>query len=244
MGRPDPSGRCTGGPGHLHGGETGELAAPILSGYRRQRVAEHKPFSPPSMMPDFGGASPWQVACSRRPPDRARHSESGIVSGRRGLASTLVCFAMSAGAALKLSPFSTLTRVSQGKIIGEAPETLAWAAGSWRDVAATRAALSGRGGGVLRAIARFRERLELRLNPTLAEFARTVSVPPSGALDSRRPRSKAPQQAASRREWITADLTESVFGELSGIPRIYGELAVALAVNLEAPKPRRWRWTR
>lgn len=201
--------------------------------YRRQRAREHRvllaALDDPGFRRGLALASPVLAEAA----GRARSTGSDISSGRRESRLDLGLLRYVSRAALKLSPFSTLTRVALGKIGGEAPEPFAWTAGGWseRSRLRLRRYLAEQDVELMCRYRPFREGLALTLNPTLEEieperyrFLRPERWRPDPGAGKLR------YENASLAEMrLPRDLVARIFSELSGGPRSYHELAAGPA---------------
>ncbi len=201
------------------------------SAYRRQRAREHRALlsvlESSSFRRGLALASPVLAEAA----ERARRTGAGISSGRRESRLDLSLLRYVSRATLKLSPFSTLTRVALGKVGGESPEPLAWTPGGWseRSLLRVRRYLAEQDVELMRRYGPFREGLELALNPTLEETAperfrllRPERWVPDAAAGKLR------HENASRVEMsLPAALVTGVFQELGQGSRTYRELAAA-----------------
>jgi hypothetical protein len=204
----------------------------FAAAYRRQREVEHQALL--ATLDDSGFlrglalASPVLAEAA----ERARRSGGpGIANSRRESRLDLGLLRYVSRAALKLSPFSTLTRVALGKIEGETPEILTWAAEGWseRSLLRLRRYQSEELVELLRLHRPFREGLELRLNPTLEEIS-------SERYRFLRPERWVPDVQTGGLRSVSASMVEinlpcllvaGVFGEMSYGPRFYRDLSTA-----------------
>lgn len=205
--------------------------------YRRQRAREHQALL--AVLDDSGFrrglalASPVLAEAA----ERARRTGSGISSGRRESRLDLGLLRYVSRAALKLSPFSTLTRVALGKIDGEpSAEPLAWTAGDWseRSLLRVRRYLAEQDLELLCRHRPFRERLELTLNPTLEETSpeRYRLLRPERWIPDAQAGQLRHENASLVEMSLPGSLVAGVFDELSKGSQVYRELAAALAMEL------------
>src|SRR4029077_2391721 len=204
--------------------------------------------SPCSTTPDSPAAWPWRAPCWRRPPGgrasrvrtsvragggpaaRARLWGPDIDPGRRENRLHLGLLRYVSRAALKLSPFSTLTRialVSLDTLDGDAAEPLAWTGGGWseRSLLRLRRYLIEQDLELLCRYRPFREGLTLRPSSTLepgAPGSYRLIRPERWTVDAEAGRLR--HQSASRVEMhLPGALVERVFAALAGGAGIYGE---------------------
>ncbi|HEY3571440.1 MAG TPA: lantibiotic dehydratase [Thermoanaerobaculia bacterium] len=214
----------------LEGWRKGYAAA-----YRRQRAREHRALL--GVLDDAGFrrglalASPVLAEAA----ERARRSGPEIAAGRREsrLDAGLVRYV--SRAALKLSPFSTLTRVALGTIDEEAPEPLVLVEG-WRERSLLRVQryLIEQDVELICRHRAVREGLKVALSPTLEEVAperyrflrpeRWVADAAAGKLRH--------EPAALAEVNLSRSLMGGALEALREGPRVYRELAGALAAEL------------
>lgn len=213
---------------HLEGWREGYASA-----YRGQRAREHRALL--AVLEDDGFrrglalASPVLAEAA----ERARRTKADISSGRRESRLDLSLLRYVSRATLKLSPFSTLTRVALGRIGGESAEPFTWTPGGWteRSLLRLRRYLAEQDVELLSRYRPFREGLELALNPTLEETTperyRLLRperwVPDAGAGKLRHENASLVEMS------LPASLVAGVFADLRQGPRIYRELAAARA---------------
>ncbi len=209
------------------------------SAYRRRRAREHRLLL--AVLDDAGFrrglalASPVLAAAA----GRARRSGPDIDPGRRENRLDLGLLRYVSRAALKLSPFSTLTRIALGTLdplANDAAEPLSWVGGGWseRSLLRLRRYLIEQDLELLCRYRPFREGLTLRPSSTLepaAPGSYRLIRPERWTVDAEAGRFR--HQAASRVEMHLPDaLVERVFAALAGGAGIYGELAATLAPEL------------
>jgi hypothetical protein len=206
------------------------------SAYRRQRAREHRALLAALENPGFRRGLALASPVLAEAAERARRAGSGISSGRRESRLDLSLLRYVSRATLKLSPFSTLTRVALGKIGGEAAAPIAWIPGGWseRSLLRVRRYLAEQDVELLRRYRPFRDGLEVALNPSLEETA-----PERYRL--LRPERWVPDVEAGKLRHENASLIEMslpgtlvacFFGELRQGPRIFRELAASRAAEL------------
>jgi len=143
--------------------------------YRRQRTREHQALlaalKAPGFLRGLTLASPVLAEAAGRF-GRTR-SQADATQGRRESRLDLGLARYVSRAAVKLSPFSTLTRMALGTISREAADPFAWTGGPWRErsLLRLRRYLIEQDLALLCRHRPFRESLELVLNPTLEEVS-------------------------------------------------------------------------
>lgn len=205
--------------------------------YRQQRASAHRALL--ATLDDSGFrrglalASPVLAEASQR----ARSAGLDVSTGRRESRLDLSLLRYVSRAALKLSPFSTLTRVAVGTVDNKAVEPLIWVADDWseRSLLRVQRYLIEQDVELLCRHRPVREGLELTLNPTLQEVA-------PQRYRFFRPERWVPDAQAGRLRHEAASLAEmslppilvaGVFDALRDRPRIiYRDLADILAVDL------------
>jgi hypothetical protein len=208
--------------------------AEYASAYHRWRAREHRMLL--SVLEDRGFrrglalASPVLAEAA----ERARLADPAVL-GRRKSRLDLGLLRYASRAALKLSPFSTLTRVALGRVDGEAPEPLAWTESEWNERPLLRMSRF-QAEELLELFHRyrpFREGLLVARNPTLEEIS-------PERYRFFRPERRVPDVQGGKLRHESASLVEmslpltlvaDVFREVGEGSRVYRRLTAALAAE-------------
>jgi hypothetical protein len=205
--------------------------------YRRRRAREHRALL--AVLDDAGFRRGLALATPvlAEAAERARRTGPDIAPGRRELRLDLGLLRYVSRAALKLSPFSTLTRVALGTVGAETPqEPFAWRTGAWseRSLLRVRRYLVEQDLTLLCRYRPFREGLTLALSSSLEETA-------PGRYRFLRPERWVPDAEAGKLRHEPAALVEMnlsgslvarILGELGAAPRGYRELHAVLTAEL------------